>query len=155
VSRFKLPRVRDFTGHQLVTALILLYIDIGALAGFLIERHHHGATDCWPYVSVFGVLETECTNALMGWVWFFLVGLPRVLIMLPALGLSMIEAGIKSGPVFGTYYAFASITWLLYSIPLFAIVWAAISSWRTLSVPVVTLLVLILTIEIAHLAELE
>lgn len=144
----------NLTPRQMVSALILLYIDAGGLLGFLLTQNHASEHACWPYVSVFGVLETNCTNPLIGWLWFFAIELPRMVLVVPALALAFIEAGIKNGQ-YGIGYFLGSIPWLAYSIPMFLIVWLGISAWRKRSMPLITILVLVLALEIVHLAAGE
>src|SRR5262245_56000516 len=139
-----------FSPQQIFSVLVLLYIDVGALAGFLVAQHGTSDPMCWPRVSAFGVLETDCSNALLGWLWFFAIGLPRMIIVFPALGVAMIGASIHDSE-YGTHYFLESVTWLLYSIPLLLVIWAGIWAWRK-SALVTIILVFVLLAEIAHLA---
>jgi hypothetical protein len=137
--------------QQIVTALVLFYVDIGGLVGFLGERTGTSEAMCWPRASVFGVLETDCLNGILAWSWFFTADLPRMMIVMPALDIVMIAAGMRNG-AYGAGYLLESIQWFLYSIPLLLLVLVGIWSWRKRSVPLMAVLVFTWLVEIAPLA---
>lgn len=117
-----------FTARELFAIVVLAYLDAGGLLGFILQQNGPDKPACWPHVSVFGVLETNCASSLAGWFWFFAAELPRMILVFPALAIAMIRAGIRNGSFGGSYFL-ESIPWVLYSIPLLLVIWLGISSW--------------------------
>jgi hypothetical protein len=123
------------------------------LVGFAIEGHMNDGLTCWPYVSVFGVLdETGCSDA-QGWAWFFATDLPRFGIMFPALALALILASIKNGLELS--YLANAIPWIGYSIPLMLIAWLCLKNRRSHLWPWSVVLLLVFMAEVIHLAASE
>jgi hypothetical protein len=105
-------------GFRIVHALsgwIVLYLAVGGCIGMLIRQPYQAAPSCFPATSIFGVIQSSCPYEAVNVFWFVIAGLPRLLIICPALVFALLKAAISSGV---WRWALGAAMWLLYSIPL-------------------------------------
>ena len=104
-------------GLHALSGWFLVYLAVGGLIGFAVPGQGADAYSearCTPFVTVFGVIESTCPNAAVNWLWDAIVGLPRFVIVFPALAVAFIKTSLLTA---WPRWADAE-GWLLYSIPL-------------------------------------
>src|SRR5258706_3233671 len=118
-------RRRLFTGLQAFSGGFLLYLAVCGLAGIAVERRFTSEPSCFPFNSIFGLLESTCPDAAVNLFWSVTVGWPRFLIVFPALAIAQFKVVVSGG---GRHLWDATM-WLIYSIPLLLLIWAGIRYW--------------------------
>jgi hypothetical protein len=132
---------------QTLCGWVLVYFSIGAAAGFLFDRPYADTQTCLPFTSVFGVLETNCSNKLADIAWMVAVEIPRLAIVVPAVSLAFVVSSITHGG----HRWLEALRWLALSVPLFLAAYAGFVYWRRRSLRVALLLVGALGTEVALL----
>lgn len=105
---------------------LLVYLSVGAVIGILFERPYTDAPTCLPLVSVFGILESRCPSEAVNFFWAAVAGVPRLVIVPPALSFALFLASISKGG----HWWLDAIVWLLMSAPLLFVAYAGFVYWR-------------------------
>ena len=104
----------------------LFYLAIGGLIGFAVTHPQPSEPSCLPYIDMFGVIESACSQRAVDFFWSFTIGWPRFLIVFPAIAVSLLKAGFNNG---WSSRIFDGTVFLLYSVPVFLLVWAGTLYW--------------------------
>ena len=118
--------------------VFLVYVVAGGLLGFAVAaRGSNPVPVCWPFVSVFGVIQTECGDIPTNAFWLVTVELPRFIIVFPAVAISFLKAFLKNSWAGGDYhFLLESLWWTAISIPMALMSYVGFRDWRARS-PVV------------------
>ena len=104
----------------------LLYVAVGGLLGFGVLNPHTSGSSCVPFNSFFGAIESACPNETVNIFWSVTIGWPRLLIVFPALAISLFKAAASNGD----WRPFLDgAMWLLYSAPVTLIICAGTFHW--------------------------
>jgi hypothetical protein len=102
-------------------------------------------TECWPYWSVFGAVQTNCHSRWLDSLWAIFVELPHLPFLIPAIA---IAARLSGG-----YEAWLLVdNFLLLSIPVAIIWYAGHRYWNNINPFVAWLITLVLASQIGVLA---
>ena len=134
-------------------AAFLCYVVIGGLTGFAFGQPFFVGAPCLPHNSTFGVLEAHCETALANTFWLLAAEIPRLVLVFPALAVTLIRASILNH--FDSHYALESVPWMAYSMPLALMSWAGFRHMRTRSSTAAHLAIVLLMGEILFLAWRE
>jgi hypothetical protein len=110
---------------QAVCGWLLLYLAIGGLLGFGFDAPFTTEPSCVPFSSVFGLLQTSCRVEVVNRLWSIAVGWPRLAIVFPALAIALLRTAVENAD-----YLLEASAWILYSMPLFAVLYAGALYWR-------------------------
>ena len=138
---------------EAVCGWFLLYVVSGALLGFAIARPYTAEAGCVPFNSVWGVLDTNCQSWLGAAAWFVAVGMPRMIIVFPAIVLASVRAFITNG--LAVRYLGNAIPFALITIPVALIATGSFLFWRSRSKPFGAALLAVLLTEIVYLGVSE
>ena len=88
--------LKDVAGAFCAAALI--YVVVGGLAALILVTPNTNQPDCWPHYTIFWI-EVACNDQWLNVVWYATIGLPTVLISLPAIALRLLIETVDSSSV--------------------------------------------------------
>jgi hypothetical protein len=103
-----------------------LYVGVGGLGGIVATCPSVSGSSCLPFLSVFGVIESTCPNATVNIVWVVALGIPRFLMVFPAIPIAVLKAAILNGD---RHWLTEGLVWLALSIPIVAGPWVGALYW--------------------------
>jgi hypothetical protein len=112
---------------RVLSGWFILYVAIGGCIGAAISRPYQNTPSCLPFHSIFGVIESTCPNEAVNLFWLIIVGVPRLLIICPAVVIAMVKAALSGM----SWHWRSAAWWLVYSIPFLIIASAGASYWWT------------------------
>jgi hypothetical protein len=130
---------------------LTLYLAIGAILGMAFWEHEKESGYCIPKLMYFATLATDCSIALVNGFWFVAVSLPRLAVIMIAMPLAMMFAGIKNG---SAGYFLNVIPWLKATIPLLLLITASIVYWWARSRAIAMAMAASLLLTVSYLAYL-
>lgn len=115
--------------------VFLAYVVAGGILGFAVAvRGSNPVPVCWPFGSVFGVIQTECGDIPTQVFWLATVELPRFVIVFPSVAVAMFKAFlINSWAGGGFNYLGESLAWTAMSIPMVGMSYVGFRDWRARS----------------------
>lgn len=123
---------RTFRTIRLLCGCLVVYITVGGLLAFALDRPYSTAVDCFPQTSAFAVLVSNCDNSMVNLFWSVIAGWPRFVIVVPALVFAGVHAFAKNGFHYW-FYLDNAIPFAVLSIPLVLVSWGGISYWIQMS----------------------
>lgn len=130
---------------------LLVYLAVGGALGFAVTRPHQAGPSCVPFLSMFGAIETTCSNEWANLLWFIAIGIPRLLIIPSGLMFALLKAGFiaRDGRM-----ALDAIPFVLASIPVLLLIWCGRNYWWNRQRVVAWIATMSIVLEIALLGSL-
>jgi hypothetical protein len=125
----------------------MLYVAMGGGIGAAIRRPYQTAPSCRPFNSVFGLIQSTCLNEAVNFFWLIVAGIPRPLILFPALAVAMVRAALLGA----RWHWSSAALWLVYSIPFLLIGAAGATYSRTRHRTIAAVASALILLEIAAL----
>ena len=141
-------------GYRFLHALsgwLTLYLAIGAILGMAFWELESERGHCTPKLMYFATLATDCSIALVNGFWFVAVALPRLAVIVIALPLALMSAGIKNGSI---GYFLNILPWLKTTVPLLLLLTAGTVYWWVRSRAIAAAIAVSLLLTVSYLAYL-
>jgi hypothetical protein len=126
-----------------VAGWFLIYLALAGAAGFLVTRQFPLSPGCMPFLGTFGIIESSCRYAAVDHVWFGLLGIPRFVILVPAVGVAVARAAIRERESWWSFGAY-----VLASIPLGVVLGVGVRHWIRLGARLAWVAVAMILVEI-------
>jgi hypothetical protein len=126
----------------------MLYLAIGGTVGLFFSAPGDGASHCMPALVGMGLLESTCPSEAVNLFWAMTVGIPRALLVLPALAAEIVLSAIQDGTAgFPGFARF--VDWLLIAGPALLVIGAGIHYWRRRNTAIAVLITALLLLAVA------